>query len=77
MPPGKTVMLGALNLGSPEIEMPETVAARIRAGLAVPPTGWIVPAPDYNTKHRPRERLFGRLHALAEGAEIIRRELAS
>jgi 5-methyltetrahydropteroyltriglutamate--homocysteine methyltransferase len=77
MPPGKTVMLGVLDLGSPEIETPETVAARIRAGLAVLPTERIIPAPDCGVKYLPRERAFGKLQALTKGAEIVRRELAS
>lgn len=73
--PGKTVMLGVLDLGSPEIETAETVAARIRAGLAVLPADRIVPAPDCGMKYLPRERAFGKLRALAEGAAIVRREL--
>jgi methionine synthase II (cobalamin-independent) len=32
-------MLGVLDLGTPEVENAETVAARIRAGLARPPSG--------------------------------------
>lgn len=73
--PGKTVMLGVLDLGSKEVETAETVAARIRAGLAVLPPERIVPAPDCGMKYLPRERAFGKLRALAEGAAIVRREL--
>jgi len=73
--PGKTVMLGVLDLGSPEVETAETVAARIRAGLAVLPAERIVPAPDCGMKYLPRDRAFGKLKALAEGAAIVRREI--
>jgi 5-methyltetrahydropteroyltriglutamate--homocysteine methyltransferase len=73
--PGKTIMLGVLDLGSAEIETPETVAARIRQGLAVLPAERLVPAPDCGMKYLPRERAFGKLRALAEGAAIVRREL--
>ncbi|MCU0984950.1 MAG: 5-methyltetrahydropteroyltriglutamate--homocysteine methyltransferase [Acetobacteraceae bacterium] len=73
--PGKTVMLGVLDLGSPEVETAETVAARIRSGLAVLPPERIVPAPDCGMKYLPRDRAFGKLRALAEGAAIVRREL--
>ena len=32
--PGKTIILGVLDLSTPEVETPETVAARIRRALA-------------------------------------------
>lgn len=73
--PGKTVMLGVLDLASPEVETPQDVAARIRAGLAVLPPERIVPAPDCGMKYLPRDRAFAKLRALAEGAAIVRREL--
>jgi len=75
--PGKTVMLGVLDLGSPEVETAEIVASRIRAGLDVLPPERLVPAPDCGMKYLPRERAFGKLRALAEGAAMVRRELAA
>lgn len=74
--PGKTVMLGVLDLGTAEVETPETVAGRIRAGLAVLPPERLVPAPDCGMKYLPRARAFAKLQALAAGAAIVRRELA-
>ena len=68
-------MLGVLDLASPEVETPQDVAARIRAGLAVLPPERIVPAPDCGMKYLPRDRAFAKLRALAEGAAIVRREL--
>jgi 5-methyltetrahydropteroyltriglutamate--homocysteine methyltransferase len=53
------------------------VAERIRAGLKVLPAEKIVPAPDCGMKYLPRERAFGKLKALAEGAAIVRRELGA
>ncbi len=73
--PGKTILLGVLDLGSHEIETAETVAARIRRGLEHVPAERLVPAPDCGMKYLPRERAFGKLRALAEGAAIVRREL--
>jgi len=73
---GKTILLGVLDLGSPEIETPEQVAARIRAALPYLDPAKIIPAPDCGMKYLPRERAFGKLQALAEGAAIVRRELA-
>lgn len=75
--PGKTIMLGVLDLGSKEIETAELVAERIRAGLKVLPAEKLVPAPDCGMKYLPRERAFGKLKALAEGAAIVRRELGA
>ena len=72
---GKTILLGVLDLGSTSVETPEDVAARIRAGLRFVPVEKLVPAPDCGMKYLPRERAFGKLKALAEGASIVRREL--
>lgn len=73
---GKIVMLGVLDLGTAEVETAEEVAARIRRGLSVLPAERILPAPDCGMKYLPRDRAFGKLRALAEGAAIVRRELA-
>jgi 5-methyltetrahydropteroyltriglutamate--homocysteine methyltransferase len=73
--PGKTVMLGVLDLGAVEVETPELVAQRIRAGLKVLPPERLVPAPDCGMKYLPRDRAFAKLRALAQGAAIVRREL--
>jgi 5-methyltetrahydropteroyltriglutamate--homocysteine methyltransferase len=69
-------MLGVLDLGSSEIETPEQVAERIRAGLRHVAAERLIPAPDCGMKYMPRERAFGKLRALAAGAAIVRRELA-
>jgi 5-methyltetrahydropteroyltriglutamate--homocysteine methyltransferase len=73
---GKTVLLGVLDLDDPQVEGAETVAARLRAGLAHHAPERLVAAPDCGMKYLPRERAFGKLRALAAGAAIVRRELA-
>ncbi|MFH5924763.1 5-methyltetrahydropteroyltriglutamate--homocysteine methyltransferase [Roseomonas xinghualingensis] len=73
--PNKTIMLGVLDLGSPEVETPEIVAGRIRAGLKKLPAERLVVAPDCGMKYLPRPRAFAKLQAMAEGAAIVRREL--
>lgn len=73
--PGKTILLGVLDLGSPDIETPDRVAARIRRGLEHIPAERIVPAPDCGMKYLPRDRAYGKLCALVEGTAIVRREL--
>lgn len=73
--PGKTVLLGALDLSTPEVESPETVAARIRRALPFIEPERIVVAPDCGMKYLPREAAFAKLCAMVEGAAIVRREL--
>jgi 5-methyltetrahydropteroyltriglutamate--homocysteine methyltransferase len=73
--PGKKIMLGVLDLGSAEVETPEMVADRIRAGLRRLPAERLVVAPDCGMKYLPRPRAFGKLRAMVEGAAIVRREL--
>jgi 5-methyltetrahydropteroyltriglutamate--homocysteine methyltransferase len=72
----QTMILGVLDLGDPAIETPEQVAARIRAGLAHVPAERLIPAPDCGMKYLPRATAFGKLQALARGAELVRAELA-
>ncbi|MEA2726790.1 MAG: 5-methyltetrahydropteroyltriglutamate--homocysteine methyltransferase, partial [Acetobacteraceae bacterium] len=73
---GKTIMLGVLDLNDPQIETPETIAERIRDGLRFVAADKLVPAPDCGMKYLPRDTAFGKLRAMAEGAAIVRRELA-
>lgn len=72
----KKVMLGVIDLADPHIETAETVAARIRAGLAFMPTERLIPAPDCGMKYLPRATAFGKLKSLAEGASIVRSEFS-
>jgi len=73
---GKQVMLGVLDLGDPAIETAAVVAERIRAGLKFLPADRLIPAPDCGMKYLPRATAFGKLKALADGAAIVRHELA-
>jgi 5-methyltetrahydropteroyltriglutamate--homocysteine methyltransferase len=63
-------------MGDPEPETAEAVAARIRAALAHVPAERLIPAPDCGMKYLPRATAFAKLQALAQGAAIVRRELA-
>jgi 5-methyltetrahydropteroyltriglutamate--homocysteine methyltransferase len=69
----KTIMLGVIDLGDPAVESAETVAQRIRAGLAHVPAERLVAAPDCGMKYLRRETAFGKLRALVEGAALARR----
>ena len=73
--PGKTIILGVLDLSDMTVETPETVAARIRRALPhVDPKNVIV-APDCGLKYLPRSVAFGKTAAMVQGAAIVREEL--
>ena len=63
--PGKTVILGVLDLSDPEVESADVVAA-----------DRLVIAPDCGLKYLPRASAFGKMQALVQGAAIVRAELA-
>ena len=71
----KTILLGVLDLGTPEIETAAQVAMRLRAGLKHVPAEHLVAAPDCGMKYLPRERAAAKLKAMVEGAAIVRHEL--
>jgi 5-methyltetrahydropteroyltriglutamate--homocysteine methyltransferase len=73
---GKTILLGVLDLGDLAVETAELVAERLRAGLRHVAAERLVAAPDCGMKYLPRDSAFGKLRALAEGAALVRRELA-
>ena len=73
--PGKSIVLGVLDLGSTEVETPEVVAARIRRALDVLPPERLVVAPDCGMKYLPRERAFGKLQAMVAGTRLVREDL--
>jgi 5-methyltetrahydropteroyltriglutamate--homocysteine methyltransferase len=75
--PGKTIILGTLDLSDMAIEIPEAVAARIRRALPHISAERIVVAPDCGLKYLPREVAYGKLRAMVEGAKIVRQELSS
>ncbi|WP_395709744.1 5-methyltetrahydropteroyltriglutamate--homocysteine methyltransferase [Reyranella sp.] len=71
----KKVMLGVIDLNDAEIETPEKVADRIRAGLKHVAADKLLPAPDCGMKYLPRATAYGKLKALADGAALVRQEL--
>jgi 5-methyltetrahydropteroyltriglutamate--homocysteine methyltransferase len=73
--PGKTIILGVLDLSDMTVESPETVAARIRRALPHVDAARVIVAPDCGLKYLPRDVAFGKMKAMAEGAAIVRREL--
>ncbi len=73
--PGKTIVLGVIDLSDERVESAETVAGRIRRALDHVPPERIAVAPDCGMKYLPRESAYGKLCAMVEGARLVREEL--
>ena len=72
---GKTIALGTLDLGDPNVETPEVVASRIRAALVHMPPERLIVAPDCGMKYLSRDVAFGKLRSMVEAAAIVRAEI--
>jgi 5-methyltetrahydropteroyltriglutamate--homocysteine methyltransferase len=68
--------LGVIDVKSPDVESPATVAQRIRTALAVVPAERLYVNPDCGLLHVPQDVAFRKLRAMVEGAALVRRELA-
>jgi 5-methyltetrahydropteroyltriglutamate--homocysteine methyltransferase len=75
--PGKTIVLGVLDLSTHEIETPEVVAARIRRALPFVSPDRLIVAPDCGLKYLPRNVAFGKIKAMVDGAALVRSELTT
>ena len=73
--PGKSIILGVLDLSTDEVETPVVVAARIRRALPFINPERLVLAPDCGMKYLPRVSAFGKLKSMVDGAKIVRAEL--
>jgi 5-methyltetrahydropteroyltriglutamate--homocysteine methyltransferase len=72
---GKTIMLGVIDLSDMQVETPAAVAARIRRALPFIKAENIVVCTDCGMKYLPRDVAAGKMKAMVEGAQIVRREL--
>jgi 5-methyltetrahydropteroyltriglutamate--homocysteine methyltransferase len=73
--PGKTIILGVIDLSDMKVETAETVAERIRRALLHVPVERVVVAPDCGMKYLPRDIAFGKMKAMVDGAGIVRAEV--
>jgi 5-methyltetrahydropteroyltriglutamate--homocysteine methyltransferase len=73
--PRKVIVLGVIDLGSPEAETPEVVAGRIRQALTVLPPDRLVVAPDCGMKYLSRDLAFRKLEAMVAGARLASEDL--
>ncbi len=73
--PEKTIILGVIDLSTPEVETAEVVSARIRRALPFVTPDRLVVAPDCGMKYLPADAAFGKMKAMVEGARLVREEL--
>jgi 5-methyltetrahydropteroyltriglutamate--homocysteine methyltransferase len=71
---GKKIMVGCIDLSDMTVETPEMVAARVRRALPYVKAENVILAPDCGMKYLPRDIAYGKLRAMAEAAQILRRE---
>jgi 5-methyltetrahydropteroyltriglutamate--homocysteine methyltransferase len=75
--PGKTIMLGVIDLSDMQVESPAVVASRIRRALPFVSPKDVIVCTDCGMKYLPREVADAKMAAMVEGARIVRQELAS
>jgi 5-methyltetrahydropteroyltriglutamate--homocysteine methyltransferase len=73
--PGKKIILGVIDLSTPEVETAETVAGRVRRALPYVRAEDVILAPDCGMKYLPRESAFGKMQSMVAAARIVRDEL--
>ncbi len=74
---GKDLMVGVIDVGTEEIETPQTVASRIRTALEYVEPQHLYPCTDCGMIPRSRPAARGKMKALADGAWLVRSELGS
>ena len=75
--PGKTILVGVLNLGDETPETPAMVADRLRKALEFVPAERIIAAPDCGLKYLPRQAARHKLKALVQGTAVVNAELSA
>lgn len=75
--PGKTIILGVIDLSTNQAETAEVAAARIRRALPFVSPERLVIAPDCGMKYLPAEPAYEKMKAMVAGAKLVRQELQS
>jgi 5-methyltetrahydropteroyltriglutamate--homocysteine methyltransferase len=73
--PGKTIMLGVIDLSDMQVESPALVAARIRRAFPFVAPKDIIVCTDCGMKYLPRQIADGKMRAMVEGARMVRQDL--
>jgi 5-methyltetrahydropteroyltriglutamate--homocysteine methyltransferase len=72
---GKGIALGVLDLSTPDVETPETIADRVRRALDHVDVETLLLSSDCGLKYLPRASAAGKMRALAQAAAMLRTEL--
>jgi len=70
----KRIMVGCIDLNDMAIETPQAVVERIKHALPFVAKERVILAPDCGMKYLPREVAEGKIRAMVEAAQILRRE---
>ncbi|MBT8446996.1 MAG: 5-methyltetrahydropteroyltriglutamate--homocysteine methyltransferase, partial [Gammaproteobacteria bacterium] len=70
------ILLGVIDLSTPEIESVETIKSRVRRALDHIDKERVILAPDCGMKYLPRDAAFGKLANMAQAARELREEFA-
>ncbi|VTU38773.1 uroporphyrinogen decarboxylase family protein [Variovorax sp. RA8] len=74
---GKRVMVGCIDLSTPEVESVETIVDRIRRALPYVKPENVILAPDCGMKYLPRDAATAKLRAMVAAARVLREEHAT
>ena len=69
-------MVGCIDLSDMAIETPQTVVDRVRRALPYVKKENVILAPDCGMKYLPRDVADGKLRAMVEAAQMLRKEFA-
>jgi 5-methyltetrahydropteroyltriglutamate--homocysteine methyltransferase len=72
---GKGIALGVLDLSTPDVETPETIADRVRRALDDVDVDKLLLSSDCGLKYLPRASAAGKMRSLAQAADLLRSEL--
>jgi 5-methyltetrahydropteroyltriglutamate--homocysteine methyltransferase len=72
---GKGIALGVLDLSTPDVETPQTIADRVRRALDHVDADTLMLSSDCGLKYLPRASAAGKMRALADAAALLRTEL--
>jgi 5-methyltetrahydropteroyltriglutamate--homocysteine methyltransferase len=70
--PDHEIMLGVINLGTPDVDPVDEIIARVERALPFIDRERVILAPDCGLKYIPRENAFGKLKNMCEAAERLR-----
>jgi len=74
--PGKTIVIGVIDLNDTSVETPEVIVERISRVFKHVPPERIVVAPDCGMKYIPRDIAFGKLQSMVEATRQVRQQLS-